>query len=46
MTINHLNILYNIRAFFIGVLKVGLNIILIIILLIKPLLVAGFIVLY
>jgi len=38
--------LYNIRASFIGILGVGLNAILIITLLIKPLLVASLIVLY
>ena len=46
MTIDYLNMLYNIRASFIGVLGVGLNTMLIMILLIKPLLVASLIVLY
>ena len=39
---DHLNILYNIKAFFIGVLGVGLNTVLIITLLIEPLLVTSF----
>ena len=46
MTIDYLNILYNIRAFFTGVLGVGFNTILIITLFAKLLSVASLIVLY
>jgi len=46
MTIDHLNMLYNIRASFTGVPGVGLNAMLAIILLAKPLPVAGLMVLY
>ena len=41
MTMDHLNILYNIKASFTGVLGVGLNAILIITLLTEPPLVTG-----
>ena len=46
MTIDHLNILYNIKASFTGVLGVGLDAILIIILLAEPLLVASLMAFY
>ena len=46
MTIDHLNMLYNIKVSFIGISGVDFNIILIITLLIKLLLVVSFMVLY
>ena len=46
MIMDYLNILYDIRASFTSVLRIGLNAMLIIILLVEPPLVASLIVLY